>query len=207
MGPSTSVDGEVWDARGEVLVIGASMGPSTSVDGEPGDPATGPSDPASLQWGRRQASTERPGLPMRIVVGSSVLQWGRRQASTESGDRGLIVWYLGRASMGPSTSVDGEVSGVRGTARYHERFNGAVDKRRRRETQRVAVPGVRAASMGPSTSVDGEMSSPDAMSTVFTASMGPSTSVDGERAQAGMCEDGGDGLQWGRRQASTESDA
>jgi len=65
-----------------MALIVASMGPSTSVDGEVKRMSLDEVD-LLLQWGRRQASTERV----------------RRRSSSGIGDD---------ASMGPSTSVDGE---------------------------------------------------------------------------------------------------
>jgi len=58
MGPSTSVDGEEHALHLLATCVEASMGPSTSVDGEQ-RPPTEAVGSSSLQWGRRQASTER----------------------------------------------------------------------------------------------------------------------------------------------------
>jgi len=107
------------------------MGPSTSVDGEL-IVTIASAIRCLLQWGRRQASTES--APNRSgALGVYVLQWGRRQASTESQHGGYSIEVDQCASMGPSTSVDGEVL-------FAAQDGG----------------GLRAASMGPSTSVDGE---------------------------------------------------
>jgi len=62
------------------------MGPSTSVDGE-----------------------ER--VEFIIGMGYTPLQWGRRQASTERLGRASEPDRNPAASMGPSTSVDGEFAG------------------------------------------------------------------------------------------------
>jgi len=59
MGPSTSVDGEVASAAVVADPTVASMGPSTSVDGETTWSAVIWLRISVLQWGRRQASTER----------------------------------------------------------------------------------------------------------------------------------------------------
>jgi len=82
------------------------MGPSTSVDGEL-TPRVRRSCMMRLQWGRRQASTERR---------------HDRQAPRSG------VY----ASMGPSTSVDGEHQYDHSEMVTKGGFNGAVDKRRRR---------------------------------------------------------------------------
>jgi len=131
MGPSTSVDGEVQGVLGGRVVPGASMGPSTSVDGELILIEAADTLFERLQWGRRQASTERS-TRIEITYLALKLQWGRRQASTESAQAGAmgaqvaalqwgrrqasteslaVTWRfrpLHDASMGPSTSVDGE---------------------------------------------------------------------------------------------------
>jgi len=130
MGPSTSVDGEVSDAmvlvssppcfngavdkrRRRVVVGGnqrllpaASMGPSTSVDGE--------------FLGRL--------LGLHPVVASM------GPSTSVDGELGHVdvIEILGRASMGPSTSVDGERAEIKVIHHRRSRFNGAVDKRRRR---------------------------------------------------------------------------
>jgi len=61
-----------------------------------------------LQWGRRQTSTERRARPAPTII-PAPLQWGRRQTSTE---RGKQPRALRTAKFG---------------------FNGAADKRRRRD--------------------------------------------------------------------------
>jgi len=129
-----------------------------------------------LQWGRRQTSTERPlvlgdrrdapddasmGPPTNVDgevsvgashhFGGSMLQWGRRQTSTE------------RTDPEPETAIDMELQW-----RSCWSFNGAADKRRRRESL-VGYHGIAhgrfngaadkrkcLASMGPPTNVDGE---------------------------------------------------
>ena len=231
MGPSTDVDGEpaaaiaapaprprfngavdrrrrrgsARSARRDADAL-ASMGPSTDVDGEVESAACRQSS-RSLQWGRRQTSTERrverrpPRESVRASMGPSTdvdgepapssrgrrraiaLQWGRRQTSTESTRRPSRTRHARRvASMGPSTDVDGELERVGAPGVRAPRFNGAVDRRRRRAAGRVAAlasarsrfngavdrrrrrarrrrgrrPGRRLASMGPSTDVDGE---------------------------------------------------
>jgi len=132
---------------------------------------------------RRRRATARTGAAARVRQ----LQWGRRQASTESpGARQAQDHRADRASMGPSTSVDGEVGGLvqgrTGSARLQW-------GRRQASTERDRLaPGlhrVRSASMGPSTSVDGEPRGPQARyQERRAASMGPSTSVDGESTAA-----------------------
>jgi len=155
MGPSTSVDGEARGGVAPAAGVEASMGPSTSVDGEPGrrdvaaecgrasmGPSTSVDGEATSPCRRtcsrtcfngavdkrRRRDPTRPRSSLEI----SVLQWGRRQASTESGDRAGVLVPQAPASMGPSTSVDGEVSDQLAIAGRSRRFNGAVDKRRRR---------------------------------------------------------------------------
>jgi len=112
------------------------------------------------------------------------------------------------ASMGPSTSVDGEPQPTTSGTSRSFCFNGAVDKRRRRvgcgvggalpvggfngavdkRRRRGPLHKIRwhprgRASMGPSTSVDGEhVARVGGARRGARASMGPSTSVDGERA-------------------------
>src|SRR4051812_20393956 len=87
-----------------------------------------------------------------------------------------------RASMGPSTNVDGESRLARRRPRAAAAgFNGAVDEcRRRAHERRLRAPEAPTASMGPSTNVDGELprTRRGAMATVL--------------------------LQWGRRRMSTE---
>jgi len=133
------------------------------------------------------------------------LQWGRRQTSTER-RRGRIA----------SAVIGGG-------------FNGAADKRRRRDPSIAPSTAIRtAASMGPPTNVDGENQQPNHLTQERYASMGPPTNVDGETALSlsrrargygfngaadkrrrrafaayGLGADNQE-LQWGRRQTSTE---
>ena len=109
-----------------------------------------------LQWGRRSSSTERMDGEW-YTAEHNVLQWGRRSSSTER--------YRPLASSGWSAT----------------RFNGAVDRRRRRAKRDPVRHQHRAASMGPSIVVDGE----------------------GRCVKRGTADDSM--LQWGRRSSSTES--
>jgi len=161
MGPPTNVDGELESASLEsaslelqwgrrqtsterLRVRGgqrghrrASMGPPTNVDGEPCLSLTAPwavsgfngaadkrrrrgarrarrGEPGEqLQWGRRQTSTERRN-PMGAAWSSALLQWGRRQTSTE---------------RCPHFSVRRRIAC----------FNGAADKRRRRDSELIIL--------------------------------------------------------------------
>jgi len=68
------------------------MGPSTSVDGEVEALITRLLA-RQLQWGRRQASTERRPARVGTAFGAA-LQWGRRQASTERTRRAKLEWQV-----------------------------------------------------------------------------------------------------------------
>src|SRR5512139_3510997 len=92
---------------------------------------------------------------------SSKLQWGRRSSSTES-----------RLAIAGQRLPGG-------------RFNGAVDRRRRRAGEvRSRGPRRLDASMGPSIVVDGEDHWRAGHDVEATASMGPSIVVDGEADDA-----------------------
>jgi len=62
----------------------------------------------SLQWGRRQTSTERASWSSELAHPPVTLQWGRRQTSTERYELCRVPGHRIRASMGPPTNVDGE---------------------------------------------------------------------------------------------------
>jgi len=117
------------------------------------------------------------------------------------GDRVDLV-----ASMGPPTNVDGETA-TRETRRCRPpSFNGAADKRRRRDGDRRGRRCVvcRLQWGRRQTSTERNMNCPDYGRGDTLASMGPPTNVDGEipgeRAEAVIEKL----LQWGRRQTSTE---
>jgi len=133
----------------------ASMGPSTSVDGERHSAGLR-TRPRTLQWGRRQASTERGRASSRWMEGR-VLQWGRRQASTESRSSPTCHLITATRFNGAVDKRRRRVPRCRGNRCGNASFNGAVDKRRRRgQLLRGTRCRFRVASMGPSTSVDGE---------------------------------------------------
>jgi len=178
MGPSTSVDGEKPPAIPDVPSLHgfngavdkrrrrdppirlqpvsqprASMGPSTSVDGETRSPACSTTT-SLLQWGRRQASTESL-RSSHWQERSHPLQWGRRQASTERLCKGSS-WETPRGLQWGRRQASTERLGRADVTKVPGRFNGAVDKRRRRDVRRALDGPQPVASMGPSTSVDGE---------------------------------------------------
>jgi len=180
MGPSTSVDGEPNAAAPVPTAIAASMGPSTSVDGELTlDPLTRPARHGfngAVDKRRRRAERASAKRSGPRCFNGAVDKRRRRGVAYLALDEALRL-----ASMGPSTSVDGEVEAVPTFARFAWLQWG----RRQASTERdlvglLVVLGSRA-SMGPSTSVDGEITPP-----------APESSCAFK-------------LQWGRRQASTES--
>jgi len=134
----------------------------------------------SLQWGRRQTSTERHYI-RKIGELVHMLQWGRRQTSTEriaivetSGHSMRLQW--GRRQTSTERTRCALVS-----TRPTRRFNGAADKRRRRVGKAAVGLGTSIlASMGPPTNVDGEEALGDGAEDRSVASMGPPTNVDGE---------------------------
>ena len=158
----------------------ASMGPSTRIDGDTAGMVMGLRWCGRLQWGRRLASTEtsassRSESCSRRFNGA-VDSHRRRQAHQRAGRR-----RPHRASMGPSTRIDGDDRGVPATPRSH------------------------AASMGPSTRIDGDVATGDELERVVLASMGPSTRIDGDQFYGLVLGDVVKVLQWGRRLASTET--
>src|ERR1041384_3515131 len=132
------------------------MGPSIVIDGEAGSRSMEQEGSLQLQWGRRSSSTERltelcvksattrASMGPSIVIdgetlsaasltsGTRMLQWGRRSSSTESrttpdgtpADRKL-QWGLDRHRRRGSRLISLNTD-------CQLRFNGAVDRHRRR---------------------------------------------------------------------------
>ena len=115
----------------------------------------------------------------------------------------VLAAHALRASMGPSTIVDGDrdnmlAKGVTGALQWG---------RRRSSTETRARPAARIpseASMGPSTFVDGDVVQLAKRLRGLRASMGPSTIVDGDARTGSSAGHAGE-LQWGRRRSSTET--
>jgi len=122
----------------------------------------------------------RPGQEDR----SQSLQWGRRQTSTERAYVSLGALSKTYASMGPPTNVDGEDPLRWKTPRrifVLQWGRRQTSTERHHDTWRCGIG--RGASMGPPTNVDGEAVM-DQPGPVFPcASMGPPTNVDGEALQ------------------------
>ena len=187
---------------------------------------------AQLQWGRRSSSTESS-ITLAGPAGQSSLQWGLQSSSTErrrprrrwsrrtiasmgpsivvdgeEGCTGRAPTDRRSASMGPSIVVDGESPWPASATPRTRRFNGAVDRRRRRmatvarasprsELQwgrrssstesghlAIGVPALEYASMGrrPS-STERRADTCHRSSTTSTCFNGPSIVVDGEPAR------------------------
>ncbi len=183
-----------------------------------------------LQWSRRRMSTETTRRRTFERRCGSLLQWSRRRMSTETPAARLQATQCRRASMEPSTNVDGDD--------FEKNLSGNMDwwlqwSRRRMSTEtqpfRLEVGSSPRASMEPSTNVDGDLGAGDgaggasrvlqwsrrrmSTETVPThrpilggniASMEPSTNVDGDVVQLSRSATKIE-LQWSRRRMSTET--
>src|ERR1700733_5245097 len=135
MEPSTNVDGEQRRAHHPHPRRRASMEPSTNVDGE----SSGLFCAAcALECfnGAVDERRRRGDLAPWIAEHDWSLQWSRRRTSTERGNDAWSGFDLRRASMEPSTNVDGEqptseVTSCGGVLQW---------SRRRTSTERCASP-------------------------------------------------------------------
>ena len=214
--------------RRRASVLGASMEPSTNVDGD------APSAASARRSHRRfngavDERRRRPASSTTRRAPPCTLQWSRRRTSTETAARDVAPRERRRASMEPSTNVDGDQRDAGHAVASSTRFNGAVDERRRRRRRRAARRGGRPRFNG---AVDERrrrrrrprpMPSPtwrfngavderrrrqpcaDGGRRCDVASMEPSTNVDGDA----IALEPGSGtvarLQWSRRRTSTET--
>ena len=124
MGPRTSIRGNAAVARMRAIHLRpASMGPRTSIRGNCNRVVLiNRPRVCQAQWGRALPSAETPSRPAPQRWG----QWGRGLPSAETIPRGFVAVVRNQASMGPRTSI-------RGNLRYRlkrwssRRFNGAAD--------------------------------------------------------------------------------
>ena len=131
MGPRTSIRGNTFRDVKETFVIPASMGPRTSIRGNTTTSWIGDGS-APLQWGRGLPSAETWGQRRQVFL-DAWLQWGRGLPSAETRSRSQswrascsLQWGRGLpsaetvhlaplfahrvlASMGPRTSIRGNV--------------------------------------------------------------------------------------------------
>ena len=149
---------------------------------------------------RRQRALDRDNLA------GGMLQWGRRLASTETRAVARRGHRAPKASMGPSTRIDGDSLVSPRPPLTTGCFNGAVDSHRRRPPSRLLTHCGGACFNG---AVDSHRRrprrGPGGSRSAVAASMGPSTRIDGDMPRGPRSRSCIARLQWGRRLASTET--